>query len=154
MADRPTDTLSLIYLVAAAVSSRPRFNRSHLLMSDGPLVALPSPPACPVWWSRHCLFQFIWLQMSLITYLNCIMAKISSEIKPHLERFLHAEFCNPGQAVWQNLYCLLWQRMLTKEIHLEYFFSINKEFGNGMCRCIWVVWQKLTYVLWWDIAKM
>lgn len=116
MADRPTDTPSLIYSAAAAASSRPRFNRSHLLMSDGPRIVLPSPPACPVWWSRHCLSQFIWLQMSLITYLNCIMAKISSEIKPHsvlsLVKFLHAEFCNAGQTVWQNS-C---DRLLTKEI--------------------------------------
>lgn len=51
----PIDTLSLIYLAVMALTFKPHFNGSHVLISDSPRMLLPGPSSCPVWWLPHCL---------------------------------------------------------------------------------------------------
>lgn len=81
MAEWPIDILSLIFLVVKALTFRPHFNGCHVLISDSLRMQLPGPSACLVWWPQHCLSPFIWVQVSLISHLNCIIAKIFIWIK-------------------------------------------------------------------------
>ncbi len=43
MAKQPTDTLILIYLAVMLLTSKPRFNESHMLIGDSPQILLPGP---------------------------------------------------------------------------------------------------------------
>lgn len=94
MAEWPIDTLSLIYLAVMALTFKRHFNGSYVLISDSPRMLLPGPSSCPVWWPQHCLSPFTWRQVSLISYLNCIIAKIFSWIKP--------KFCPPVGEILAN----------------------------------------------------
>jgi len=81
---------SLIYLVVKGPTFRPHFNGSHVLRSDSLRMQLPGLTACLVWWPQHYFSPFIWAQVSLISHLNCIIAKIFSWIiiLPSLSPFL------------------------------------------------------------------